>query len=61
MSTTASLSPYELAMLFHELATQRCTSWEEYIARQVEMEAVSAEMERRDVRLEDWDVCSRHS
>lgn len=59
--TTTTLTPYELAMLFHELATQRCTSFEEDLQRQLDMEAVGAEMDRRDVRLEDWDVCSRQS
>lgn len=56
MSKYANLTPYELAALFHEIATWRCTSQEEAFEKGDLLETVGAEMDRRDVRLEDWAV-----
>lgn len=49
-----AFTPYELAMAFRLVATEPCTSWEEDDRRQRYLARLSAEMDRRDVRLEDW-------
>jgi hypothetical protein len=54
----ASLSGYDLAALFHEVATEKCTSWEQDVERQIELEQIAAVMDLRGVRLEDWDLRS---
>lgn len=52
------VSDYGLAALFHELATRRCTSWEEAGDRERGINQVGAAMDARGVRLEDWDLRS---
>ena len=49
-----AFTPYELAMIFRDVATERCTTWEQDDRRQRYLARISAEMDRRDVRIEDW-------
>ena len=52
------LGDYELAALFHDLATRRCTSDQEADERQRELDRVGAAMDARGVQLGDWDLRS---
>jgi len=54
MTGLEALTPYELAMTYRDVATERCTTWEQDDRRQRYLARISAEMDRRDVRLEDW-------
>lgn len=47
------LNPFALSRLFRELASRRCTTWQEADARQDELSAVCAEMDRRERALGD--------
>lgn len=53
-ATYARLSPYQLATEYRSLCQVRCTTWQEDDQRQTDLDAIGAEMDRRDVRLEDW-------
>lgn len=55
----ARLSDYELAALFHDVATWRPTNQEEADHKLLELDELNAVMDRRDIRLEDWDVSYR--
>lgn len=50
----AGLSDYQLAMIFRDVATERCTTAAEDDARQRELDQLGAVMDHRGVRLEDW-------
>lgn len=50
----SALSPYKLAMEFRAVAAERCASWSEADRRQRRLDRIAAEMDARDVRLEDW-------
>lgn len=54
------LTDYELAASFHELATERCTSWAEADRREKLLDEVAVAMDARGVRLEDWDLSYRY-